>query len=383
MISAATLQSSDRRRVLILEPSGNLWGSERVLLDFLGAVAPGAWQIGICCPPRTPILQPLSRLPVEVMPCFEANLHLQGRGARLRAALRLWQAARRFGPGLIYVNQAGATRIALLVGRLLRVPVVTHVRLAEDAAYILSLGAGRREMPKVVCISHYIRSLFPEGAAVTSEQLEVLYDPYATAHDWISEEAKPSGEPLFGCVGRLARIKGQDVLLEAVAALKEQGTRARAVFVGAAGPGDTTEAELRSQAQKLGLADQITWAGFQNDVFSVLRGSAAQVIPSRVEPLGRVLFEAWDSGTIPIAWAGSGGLAEVLGASGGGLLYEEQSGPSLARAMRRAMQLSSAERIEMIGRGRGWLRENCDPSIYANVMLSLWEQAAQGAVRGR
>jgi hypothetical protein len=45
-------------------------------------------------------------------------------------------AALAFWPDIIHLNQAGAARLAILVARLLKRPLVIHVRLAEDAALI-------------------------------------------------------------------------------------------------------------------------------------------------------------------------------------------------------------------------------------------------------
>src|SRR5258708_5111878 len=134
------------RRVLIIEPAGNLWGSERVLLDFLQHTFQCGWQIGVCCPPNSPIISRLSLVPVRIFPQFIAELHLQARAYRLLAAIKLLWVAIRFRPALIYVNQAGASRIALFVGRRLRIPVVAHVRLVEDVAYVQSLPARPSEL---------------------------------------------------------------------------------------------------------------------------------------------------------------------------------------------------------------------------------------------
>lgn len=365
-----------RPRALVLEPSGNLWGSERVLLDFLQVAAQSPWHIAVCCPPKTPILAELEALPVEVFPTFTANLHLQGRAQRLLAMLRLLREARKFRPSLICVNQAGATRIALAVGRVLRIPVITHVRLAEDVDYVISLGASERALPKVLCISHIIRALFDAQKAVSESQLEMLYDPYAFRAEEPRLALKIPGEaPLFSCVGRLAPIKGQDVLLGALAALQSDGIEARAYFVGAPGPGDEFGDELKRLASELGVENRAIWAGFQKQALSHLGQCAAQVCPSRGEPLGRVVFEAWDAGILPVAWAGSGGPAEVIRQSEGGLLYEHQNGKDLADALKMVLALDEAQKSEMIERGRAWLRQNCDPENYTRRILGWWQEA--------
>lgn len=372
---------SQTSRALILEPSGNLWGSERVLLDFLCAATQFPWRIGVCCPPNSPILTPLGELPVEVFPTFRANLHLQGRTQRLLATLALLRTARHFRPDLIYVNQAGATRIALAVGYLLSIPVITHVRLVEDVDYVLSLGARPQNLPKIVCISRYIRRLFPDEKNVSPEQLEMLYDPYtfqSSAQRIVASGLEREGELIsWGYVGRLEYQKRPDILLEAMGVLKEQGVLTRGFFMGVAREDDAFSSQLQELCTKLGLGSIVTWAGFQTDVFSQLSRCIALVCPFEKEALGRVVFEAWDASVLPVAWAGSGGPAEVIRDSGGGLLYEHQNGDCLAETLKKIIGMSQVERDIMIERGRAWLQEHCNPKNYAHQMLTLWQEVVE------
>lgn len=375
--------SKTGRRVLIVEPAGNLWGSERVLLDFLCQTTNSTWQIAVCCPANTPIIPSLSRLGIRVFPAFIANLHLRPRAYRLLAAIRLLFVAARFRARLIYVNQAGATRIALFVGRLLRIPVVTHVRLLEDVEYIRSLGARATALPKIICISNFILGLFQTKNSIEATRLRMLYDPYSLRaglppNTEATEGIDAAGElPAICCVGRLTPIKGQDVLLRAISSLKSEGVSVRVLMVGAAGPGDEFDKALKHLAHDLGLADQLTWFGYQDDVLSCVKDCQLQVCPSHLEPLGRVLFEAWDAEILPIAWRGSGGGAEVISNSGGGLLYEEQSGESLARTIKLALEMGAEGRRKMIDRGRGWLHDHCDPEMFARSMFALWQEAME------
>jgi glycosyltransferase involved in cell wall biosynthesis len=365
-------------RALVVEPAGNLWGSERALLDLLGSVAGSPWQIAVCCPPNTPIVERLAKLPVLVYPSFVAGLHRKSRFQRLWAVAGLLAAALRCQPNLLHVNQAGATRIALAVGRVLRIPVVAHVRLAEDVSYLESLGAAADALPLLVCVSRYIRNLFEDWTPDARQRLVVLYDPYRPQRDWEdpSLQESRSTEPVLACVGRLAKSKGQDVLVQAIGHLKQSGTLASGHFFGTGERGDSFGLELAQLAARLGIADRIHWHGYQEEILSSIVGVAALVCPSYAESLGRVIFEAWDAGTIPVAWAGSGGPAEVIAVSEAGLLYTEQTGASLARTLQRVLELSSSARQEMVERGRKWLLSNSDPAIYGERMVSLWQGAA-------
>jgi hypothetical protein len=89
-----------------------------------------------------------------------------------------------------------------------------------------------------------------------------------------------------------------------------------------------------------------------------------------------VILEAWDAGAVPIAWMGSGGPAEIIEVSGGGLLYGEQTGESLGLQIRRVIEFEPEQRQALVERGRAWLSQNCDPVRYATRMLSYWDAIA-------
>lgn len=360
---------------MILEPAGNLWGSERFLLDFLKVADYSSWDIAVCCPPNSPILEELESPPIKVFSTFRANLHLKNKIDRLHAARNLLIATKRFRAEVIFVNQAGATKIALLVGRILKIPVVTHVQLAEDVQYISALNASPDRLPRVICDSEYIMRLFPDTTNQNPKQLVKMYSPYVAQYSWERDllAVDPEAPPAFSCVGRLARVKAQDVLLRAVQVLKHQRINAKVTFVGAAAQGDDFDKEVKTLADSLNVNEQIIWAGFQKEVFPWMKGCVAQVVCSHIEPLGRVVFEAWDMGIVPIVWAGAGGAAEIIQESGGGVLYEYQNEDCLAETLKQVWKMPQFERQVMIEQGRNWLRSNCDPNRYASEMLRHWE----------
>ena len=77
---------------------------------------------------------------------------------------------------------------------------------------------------------------------------------------------------------------------------------------------------------------------------------------------------------MPVAWSGSGGSAEVIRSSGGGLLYHKQEGNSLAEILKNILSMSDSLRMEMIKRGRAWLREYCGTERFTHSMFELWEE---------
>lgn len=369
--------------VLIVEPAGRLWGSERALLDLLEPLVGSDWSLAVACPGNARIVEQLRALGVRTLPSLEANTHLRGKGARLRSALGLLGAAIRIRPDLLHVNQAGAARLALWVGRILRLPVSVHVRLTEDVAYLKRLGVPSRRVSLLLCVSDFVRGLF--GTEVDDRRIVSLYDPYrptsfggpAASRGARADDIDPAAR--FVCVGRIDPEKGQHLAVEALARLRAGRPGVSLTIVGSAEGKSDYERDLENRCSAHGLRSAVEWLGFVEEPMPEIRRCGTLLCPSHKETLGRVIFEAWDAGAVPVAWEGSGGPAEVIGDSDGGLLYARATPESLAGAMARAMDLSPDERQAMIDRGREWLRTNCDPKTVARQVTAHWDRIVGGS----
>lgn len=364
-----------RKRAIVLDPFGNLWGSERVLLDFLRTNIGSKWEFTVYCPGRTPLEQALTSLGIRVIPHFQRDLHHAGRLRRYGAAARLLATVMRIRPNILYVNQPGAAPYALVVGKLVGTPVVVHVRNPSDVPF---MSKWLRRFPAsdvvTVCVSNYVRNLFQGPEFDGGHRILTLYDlytPHQTNRDM--ELRQPPVLPTFICVARLEPQKGQEILLEALACLRADGIQCRAEFVGIGREGSDHGSRLQNIATDMKVDDAVEWLGELESPIDLIAASSALVLPASNEALGRVVFEAWDAGTIPVVWRGSGGPAEVVEASGGGLLYEFQTGESLARTLKVALTLSPEERSSRIALGKKWLRSNTDSARYAQAMDDIFE----------
>jgi len=102
-------------------------------------------------------------------------------------------------------------------------------------------------------------------------------------------------EFLIGAVGRLARSKGFDLLIEAF--LRADLPAARLAIVGAG--------RERPRLERL-AGGRVHFAGFRYDARDCFQAFDVAVCPSRTEPFGRVIIEAMDAGTPVIASASQG-----------------------------------------------------------------------------
>jgi len=115
-------------------------------------------------------------------------------------------------------------------------------------------------------------------------------------------------------VGRLVSDKGVDLLIEALARLKDMGATPRLTIIGS-GP---DELKLRHQAKALNVMDQVDFVGVKagQALAEHLNAHRIMVIPSRwEEPFGIVAIEGIACGCVVVGSEG-GGLKQAINSCG-------------------------------------------------------------------
>jgi glycosyltransferase involved in cell wall biosynthesis len=137
-------------------------------------------------------------------------------------------------------------------------------------------------------------------------------------------------------LGELRPVKGFDLLIEALARLNASGRRITSTIAGA-GPLD---AELKAQAQRLAVADQVRFAGHRTarEAFAMGR---IMVLCSRAESLPYVVLEAAAAG-MPIIATQVGGMPEIFGDEAAHLIT-----PDNAAALAAAIDAAIADPVQL------------------------------------
>ena len=154
----------------------------------------------------------------------------------------------------------------------------------------------------------------------------------------------PVTAPVLITVGRLAPKKGHRDLLEAVSKLLES-PRWREVRLLIVGTG-VLSAELKRDAERLGLAGRVTLTGFQQDVVPFLQAADIFVLPSIQEGLSLSALEAMALGK-PVVACRVGGTPEVVVDGETGVLVAPGQPEELASALERL--LAAPERARAMG----------------------------------
>jgi colanic acid/amylovoran biosynthesis glycosyltransferase len=264
--------------------------------------------------------------------------------ALLRHPLGYWRGLRAAGkrsiinPRKTLLNLFHFTE-ALMIGRWMRKQHTTHlhVHFATAAASVASLAKqvfpmslsmtvhGPDEFANVqdehfaekvqaadfvVCISNFARSQTMQHSSPANwGKLEVArlgVDPSLYAAARKSTAAAPF---TMLCVGRLTPAKGQHLLLEAMARLRERGEQVQLVLVGD-GP---DRVSLQALAQQLQLEEIVTFCGAlnQDEVKAAYQRCDAFVLPSFAEGIPVVLMEAMAFG-LPCVSTRIAGIPELI-----------------------------------------------------------------------
>jgi glycosyltransferase involved in cell wall biosynthesis len=147
-------------------------------------------------------------------------------------------------------------------------------------------------------------------------------------------------------VGRLERAKGQDLLVEALPAIRDAVPAGHLLLVGADG-GASERLERRAAA--LGVRDSITFLGARprEELPAIYRSAAVCAVPSRFEAFPYTALEAMACAR-PVVATRVGGLPEVVEEHRSGVLVEPDDVAALSGAIARLLH-DGAER-DRLGR---------------------------------
>lgn len=268
------------------------------------------------------------------------------------AAWGTWRAAlRQFRPDVLVVQCFGPNGVyAQRLHRRSGLPlvVVSHgetlgdddAAFAQSALLRSSLRAALASASAVVAPSKYVladlRDRFGAGEGT------VIPNGVAPlpALDTVTRR-----DDLVVAVGRLGRMKGFDLLIDAFAAADLDGVDLEIVGDGA------ERAALQGRIDDAGLGERVRLRGALDAAGVAERMAAATVVvvPSRSESFGIVALEAWRGGA-PLVMTTRGGASEFIHDGQDGILVDPEDTAALAAALQRVFG-DAALRRSLAARG--------------------------------
>jgi glycosyltransferase involved in cell wall biosynthesis len=315
-------------RVMFVNHTGLVSGAERSLLDMLPCLS--ARITPSVASPRGELATLVSEVGIRhiTIPAAEMSFHLDLR----RTPVRVLSSARALGglaavirrerPDVVVANSTRAGLLAGFVPRPARTRLVVWVHDALPAGRVARLVRtvtwSRADL--VLVNSRYVAGDF-EGPRRRG-QARVLYngiDPSESDRNAPGAVGFNPGTTLrLAILGQITPWKQQHVAVRILRDLVDLGVDATLDVIGAVefrGPGryDTLgyERELRRSTSDLALSGRVRFLGRREDARALLAENHILLVPSTIEPFGRVVVEGMLARNVVIA-GDVGGPAEII-----------------------------------------------------------------------
>lgn len=342
--------------VLVVHQSAELYGSDRVLLLMVQEfVSRQLLTPVVVLPEDGPLVTALSSLSVEVhvADVGKVSRSMYTLSGMLRVPGRLWRGVRALDAIVAgrTVSAVHSNTLAVLLGGLwARTRRVHHVwHLHEILISPKWVGIGlltivRMTADVVICNSRktheWLLGVYPSMASRSCVVFNGLPDQEPVDGSEVKAfRGRLNAQPhhiVVTLLGRISRIKGQTVLIEAAALLKRSypALPLKFAIVGGCAPGqEALLHQLVQRVHELALSDEVCFLPFVPDVGGVWQGSDIAVVPS-VEPesFGMVAIEAMRAAK-PVIASRQGGLLDVVVDGETGLLVPPGDTKALADAI--------------------------------------------------
>lgn len=307
------------KRLLIILQDLNGGGAEKMMARLAGALAEAGNEVTLLTLTGTGVnsayLDPRVR---------QVQLH-SARSSSAVPALARFLRHNRFDAQLAALTHVNVVAIvaAALSGTLARLHVsernaFSHDRHVNPAwmvriAYLLAPLLYRLIPNPVICVSRGVAQDLVDTTITRPKDVTIADNPVLDNdfrdkppgrpnHRWLSKKTTP----VIVAVGRLARQKGFDVLLDAFARLADPTVRL-IIF----GEG-VLRAELLEQAVALGVAERFDLPGYTHDPLAEVAAADCFVLSSRFEGSPNALVEALSTGTPVVSTRCPYGPPEIL-----------------------------------------------------------------------
>ena len=378
-IALASRRTTIKKTILFLHSSDDLYGADQVLLQVATEMLDSPFR-------------PLVVLPDDMAHVGLLSAELRRRGVDFMHAPIAIIRRRYFRPSGFVPLLSRAVRGSWMLRRIVREQNViliygfTFAVLAAPLAAIASrrplvmhaheilVGPSfvRRAMHKlfvgpaaaVACISNAVRRHILADEPGAAQKLCLVHNGLAPFEKRITKLAARmelgvhDGLPLIGMVGRVSAWKGQGVLLEAAAILRDRGYRFHCMAIGGVFDGDERNRKaLLAQREQLGLKHEFSLVDFRPDVRALYSAFDIFVLPSiEPEPFGMVILEAMQT-SLPVVASRHGGPLEIVIDGDTGLLFEPKNPSALADCLAQLLDDPlTAERMGQAGAKR-WEEE--------------------------
>jgi len=358
--------------IAFFHQSSDLYGSDRILLQLAEGVQKAGGKAVVLLPDSGPLTEEFSARGIEfhTLPMLKLSRARFTFGGLFDLACEMMSALPAYDRvfGNRHVDLVHSNTIAVLGGALWacrrRIPLLWHVHEIIEHPWIAARIFPRliRAMADhVVCNSNatceWLLSVQPSLTKKTSViwngvQAPIYFDDVVVMDQ--RKAFRPGGVSLaLGLVGRINRLKGHSLLMDAVDLLHDKGVVGfSVVFVGSPPRGQEVHlTQLKERIDRSPKREYVVLQGFSTDVWPTYAALDIVCVPStEPESFGLVAAEAMAVGR-PVVASRLGALCEVVVDGYTGFTFDPRDPNALAAALEKLLS-DGALRSSMGGAGK-------------------------------
>ena len=382
--------------IAFFHQSSDLYGSDRILLELVACVQKAGGVAVVLLPDTGPLTEEFAVRNIEfhtlpILKLSRARLSLRGvfnLACEMLTALSNYDhlfASRR-------VDMVHSNTIAVIGGAIWahrrRIPHLWHVHEIVEHPWFATWALPRlvnAMADRVVCTSNATSQWLLNVQPSLAGKMQVIWNGVhmpspcnAAATTQLHGKFRPAGARLaIGLVGRINRLKGHQMLMDAVDQLHDRGFHDFSlVFIGSPPAGqDIYLTQLEQRVARSPMRERIVMQGFTANIWPAYAALDIVCVPStEPESFGLVAAEAMAMGK-PVIASRLGALTEVVVDGSTGITVTPRDTDALALALERllcddtlreSMGLAGRERIDTelsVERMTGYFK-----STYAEMM---------------
>jgi glycosyltransferase involved in cell wall biosynthesis len=343
--------AKNRNKVLFLITKANGGGAQRYVYDLATHLDPQNWEVVVAFGGGDTLRNQLGHAGIRTITLPELQNSLSFTSA-LRALMAIIRVIRSERPTILHCNSSVAGLLGVMAGRCTRVPgviftahgwasnedrpywqrrllqllhwstvLLSHRTIAVSRALVSELpwpGVARRTT--VIHPGRTIGAMYSAKAARAAliERFPAL-EPVAT-------------DPWIGIVAELHPIKRHQVLLSALAQLRDTHPHLRVIAMGEG----AYAATLTAQVAAHNLESHWFFLGAVPEAARLFKAFTILTLPSKSESYGYVLHEAGIA-HVPVVASAVGGVLDIVTHERSGILVPPDNPPALAAALDRLL----------------------------------------------
>ncbi|ESU22158.1 hypothetical protein FEDK69T_21340 [Flavobacterium enshiense DK69] len=288
----------------------------------------------------------------------------------LQTVYKLYTYFKKESPDVVHTSGAEANFHGVLAAKLARVPVVVseEIGIPSQSRTAKSIfGLIYRLSDFVVGNSQPVIDYLKTENKVSKRKLKLIPNPMLFPELPQTEKTRSDVFRIVS-VSRLEAVKNIESILKSVSRLVSENINVEYVIVGEG----AQRSSLENLVAQLGIKDNVTFAGFQNNPYPFLQQSDLYVLSSYTEGFSNSLAEAMYSGT-PSLSTKVGAAGDIIMDGHNGWLVEPNNDTDLFLKLKEVISFVEIQRNTVGHKGKKTILENYSLENHLTSLMNIYK----------